>query len=651
MKTTGDGLLLEFASVVDAVRCAVDVQRGMAERNAGMPAEKRIDFRIGINVGDIIIDDDDIFGDGVNVAARLEALADPGGIYVSRVVRDQVRDKLNFTFEDLGSQEVKNIARPVEVFRVDLESAAPQAQRRLRKHWQRLTRGRPGRLLATGLVMLCAAGIAAWVLSHRDPASPKQIVGTPIASLAVLPLANLSGDPNQEYFADGMTDALITELAKISALKVISRTSVMQYKGAKQSLPDIARALGVDGIIEGSVLREGEQVKITVQLISAPSDTHLWAQEHVRDLRDILSLQSDVARSIAKQVKAALTPGEVASIASPKSVNPAAYDLYLRAKTLPERTQNVMRAIEFYEQATVIDPGYASAFGALGYTLIGAHDSGLVPRSDAFPRAQRAADRAIELDPEDLDAIKAQFAVTYTILRDYSAAERIIRRVLERAPNDAPSHSWLSRLLSLQGRFDEAIAEARRAVELDPQSVTRNSYLAEAYYGARKFDDCIEQAHRSLNLDPNAWGAYGPLSDCYDASGRYEEGAQALQRFWVLWGEDPGASAELVTAQSRGGYPARVRSALAYVLKQSQQASVSYWGAIAVYYALLGDKDRAFAYLDRAYREFDVVLRYVYAPEFDSLRDDPRWLTLLRRLNLDQTPVAKLPAAQAPAAR
>ena len=143
----------------------------------------------------------------------------------------------------------------------------------------------------------------------------------------------------------------------------------------------------------------------------------------------------------------------------------------------------------------------------------------------------------------------------------------------------------------------------------------------------------------------------GPLSDCYDASGRYEEGAQALQRFWVLWGEDPGASAELVTAQSRGGYPARVRSALAYVLKQSQQASVSYWGAIAVYYALLGDKDRAFAYLDRAYREFDVVLRYVYAPEFDSLRDDPRWLTLLRRLNLDQTPVAKLPAAQAPAAR
>ena len=204
--------------------------------------------------------------------------------------------------------------------------------------------------------------------------------------MAVLPLANLSGDPSQEYFADGMTEALITELAKISALKVISRTSVMQYKGARQSLPEIARALGVNGIIEGSVLREGDQVKIAVQLIYAPGDKHLWAQDYVRDLRNILALQSEVARAIAKQVKTTLTPEEDASIASTKSVNPAAYDLYLRAKTLPERTQNVMRAIELYEQATVTDPSYATAFGALGYSLIFAHDSGLVPRSDAFPR-------------------------------------------------------------------------------------------------------------------------------------------------------------------------------------------------------------------------------------------------------------------------
>ena len=259
-----------------------------------------------------------------------------------------------------------------------------------------------------------------------------------------------------------------------------------------------------------------------------------------------------------------------------------------------ERTQNVLRSIELYEQATVTDPSYATAFGALGYSLIFAHDSGLVPRSEAFPRGQRAADRAIELDPENLEAIKAQFAVTYTILRDYSAAERIIRRILERAPNDAQARSWLGRLLSVQGRFDEAIAEARRAVELDPQSVTRNSYLADIYYGARKFDDCIEQAHKSLNLDPNAWGAYGPLSGCYDAKGQYDEGAKALQQFWVLWGEDPGAAAELVTAQSKGGYRARVRSDLAYELKQSRHASVSYWGGIAIAHALLGEKDRAF---------------------------------------------------------
>ena len=277
VKGTGDGLLLEFPSVVDAVRCAVDVQRGMAERNAGIAPDQRLDFRIGINVGDIIIDGDDIFGDGVNVAARLEALADPGGICVSRVVRDHVVDKLSFTFEDLGAQEVKNIARPVDVFRVDLGSGTPQAHGPGRKRWQRMTRARVWRQIAAGLLIIGVGGIAAWAWLHRGPIPPKQTIDATINSMAVLPLANLSGDPSQEYFADGMTEALITELAKISALKVISRTSVMQYKGARQSLPEIARALGVNGIIEGSVLREGDQVKITVQLIYAPGDKHLLA--------------------------------------------------------------------------------------------------------------------------------------------------------------------------------------------------------------------------------------------------------------------------------------------------------------------------------------------------------------------------------------
>jgi tetratricopeptide (TPR) repeat protein len=433
-------------------------------------------------------------------------------------------------------------------------------------------------------------------------------------------------------------------------LKVISRTSVMQYKGTTRSLPEIAHALGVSGIIEGSVFREADQVKIAVQLISAPSDTHVWAQDYVRDVRNVLVMQSEVARAIVKQVKAVLTPSETSRLAASKQVNPEAYDLYLRAKALPVRTQSSLKAIELYEQAIAADTGYAPAYGALSQRLIRAHDAGLVPRSDAFPRAQRAAERAIEIDPEDVDAMKAQFWVTFTILRDYAAADGIIRHILERVPNDAEAHSLLSRLLLLFGRFDEAVAEARHAVELDPKSVNVNDYLASAYYGSRRYDDCIEQAHSTLKLDANAWGPYGHLQACLDAKESYEEGAKAMERFWVLWGEDPAEAAALVTAQSQGGYRARVRAALAFALRQSKTAKVSYWGDLAVNYALLGDKDKAFSSLDQSYNEFDSQIFYLYEPTLDSLRDDPRWRALLRRLNLDQTPMAKLPARPALAA-
>ena len=650
VKGTGDGLLLEFPSVVDAVRCAVEVQRGMAERNTGIAPDQRLDFRIGINVGDIIIDGDDIFGDGVNVAARLEALADPGGICVSRVVRDHVADKLSFTFEDLGAQQVKNIARPVDIFRVNLGSGRPRAYGPSRKLWQRLSRGPMWQQLATGLFVIGVGGITGWALLNREPVSPKQMIGAPINSLAVLPLANLSGDISQEYFADGMTEALITELAKIGALKVISRTSVMQYKGTRKSLPEIARALGVAGIIEGSVLRDGDQVKITVQLISAPSDTHLWAQDYVRDLRNILVLQSEVARAIAKQVKVTLTPVETASFASSKPVNPEAYDLYLRGRALADRAENRLRAIELYEQATAKDPDYASAYGALSYTLITTFNGGKLERTDAFPRALQAAQRAIELNPENLDAMKAQAAVASIIHRDFPTAEKVIRHILERAPNDAETHYWLARLLALQGHFDDAVAEGKRALELDPQSVERNADLAFIYLKVRKYDECIDQVHATLKIDPNSWRAYGVLGACYDAKGSYVEGAKALERHLVLWGEDPSMAAQMVTAQARGGYRARMLASLSDDLKQSERSNL-YWGGVASTYGVLGNKDKAFEYLDRAYQEYDPWILNLQDSAFDSLRDDPRWLAFLRRLNLLESPMAKLPAAPAAAAR
>ena len=506
----------------------------------------------------------------------------------------------------------------------------------------------PARTVAAGVVVVAILVVAATYLYFgRKKAG---VAVTPqITSLAVLPLANLSGDASQEYFADGMTESLITELSHIGALKVISRTSVMQYKGVKKPLPEIARQLNVDAVIEGSVMREGDQVKITVQLIHAPSDTHLWAQDYVREMRGILSLQSEVARAIAGQVKAALTPAETARFASSKKVNPEAYDLYLRGKA--ERSAgHWRRAVELFQQATEKDPNYASAFGALGASLIGAHNMGELPRNEAFPRAQQAVQRAIELDPEDLDALKAQVTVTFTILRDYQAAERIMRRILERAPNDGETHNWLGQILSLYGRFDESVAEARRAVELDPQSVQANTSLAGILFFARRYDEGISQARRALELGPDSFLAYFVLMNCYDAKGMYNEGAIAQQRFWVTSGGDPGAAALLVTAQAQGGYRGRMRFALARLLKLAKTSN-SFFGDIAWCYAVLGDKDQAFRYLERAYQEYDSWIFSIQSPAFDSLRDDPRWLAFLRRLNLQDTPMAKLPAAPALAAR
>lgn len=508
----------------------------------------------------------------------------------------------------------------------------------------------PGKLPVRALMVIAAAvaviGIAAaaYLLVARRRTSP---TAPQITSLAVLPLTNLSGDPSQEYFSDGMTESLITELSHIGALKVISRTSVMQYKGAKKPLPQIARELGVDGVIEGSVMREGGQVKITVQLIHAVSDTHLWAQDYVREMRGVLSLQSEVARAVAGQVKVALTPAEQARFSSSQAINPEAYDLYLRGRVMANR-YDMLKAIDFFEQATAKDPHYAAAYGALAYSLVIAHNHEQVPRSKAFPQAQQAAQRAMELDPEDLDAMKGRIGVEFTILRDYQAAERIMRHILERSPNDSEVHNWLAQILSLYGRFDESLAEARRAVDLDPQSLQANAALSSSYLFARRYDECIRQARKTVSLAPESFMSYWAFADCYDAKGMHDEGAKTLQRQWVLFGLDPEAAARLVSVQAQSGYRARVRFALAYNLKRSERSNRGF-GDIAYNYSLLGEKDQAFRYLERAYQEYDSAIFQIQHPAFDPLRADPRWMSLLKRLNLQDTPMAKLPSAPAPA--
>src|SRR6201984_1378116 len=345
VKNTGDGLLAEFASVVDAVRCAVEVQRGMIDREPMVTDERRIRFRVGINLGDVIVEEHDIFGDGVNVAARLEALAEPGGICISRVVRDQVRDRLDFLFEDLGEQQVKNIARPVRVYRVRPERPHPHppppqgggGERRRRGGGEEVARGAGG-----------------------GPAEPLPLPDKP--SIAVLPFANMSGDPEQEYFADGMVEEIITALSRIRWLFVIARNSSFTYKGQAVDVKQVGRELGVRYVLEGSVRKAGQRVRITGQLIDATTGAHLWADRFDGSLEDVFELQDKVASSVAGVIEPALQAAETARSAARPTTDPTAYDLYLRAFSMVLwSTRQTLEALRLMDQAIARDPRYGPA--------------------------------------------------------------------------------------------------------------------------------------------------------------------------------------------------------------------------------------------------------------------------------------------------
>src|SRR5437660_1683965 len=319
VKTTGDGLLVEFASVVDAVRCAVDMQRQMAERNAGVAAEQRIEFRIGLNVGDIIIDDKDIYGDGVNIAARLEGLAAPGGICVSRVVRDQVRDKLDFSFEDMGEQQVKNIARPVRVHRVAMGFES-----------------RP-----------IAPAISQPAISDRP-------------SIGVLPFDNMSADPEQEYFVDGIVEDIITGLSRIKWLLVIARNSTFVYKGRAVDVKQAGRELGVRYVLEGSLRKAGNRVRITAQLIEAETGTHVWAERYDRPLGDIFELQDELTLNVVGAIEPNLRQAEIERARRKRPENLDAYDLYLRAQPFAQVAMpgDAGKALALLDQALLLEPEY-----------------------------------------------------------------------------------------------------------------------------------------------------------------------------------------------------------------------------------------------------------------------------------------------------
>ncbi len=361
---SGDCFLAEFSSPVDAAVCAAEIQRELKAENVGRPEDRRMQFRIGIHLGDDRVEGERIFGDGVNIAARLQALAKPGGVCVSSKVRDEIESHLEFGYEDLGERTLKNIPKPVHAYRLRLEPPDAAAAARTQRSW-------PAPAMGLSLLLVVAA-LAAWQWMRDGRGPSRAIQPGSIRALAVLPLVDLSGNSEQAYFTDAMTEALISDLAKIASLDVVSRTSVMQYRGARKPLPEIARELNVDAVVEGSVLRAGQAVRITVQLVDARNDRHLWGKSYERDLSDILTLQREVAQAIAEEIRLQLTPADHQQLRRTPLVNPEAYEAYIKGRFFLRKVTRAdhARAVDYFEQAVQVDPEYAPAWAGLadGYT-------------------------------------------------------------------------------------------------------------------------------------------------------------------------------------------------------------------------------------------------------------------------------------------
>ncbi|MDP6342884.1 MAG: tetratricopeptide repeat protein [Alphaproteobacteria bacterium] len=467
--TAGDSILWEFPSVVEAVTAAIETQALIAERNEGLPDDRKMLYRVGINLGDVLVDGDEIYGDGVNVAARLEALAEPGGICVSRTVRNEVRDRMDIAFDSLGQVAVKNIARPIRVYRVlaEGEEAATPARGSARRR----------RYAAAAVVVLAivAAGGAWWwwqpgpepaeqaTFAHKLPDKP---------SIAVLPFANLSDDKEQEYFADGMTDDLITHLSKVNGLFVIARNSVFTYKGKNTKVQDVARDLGVRYVLEGSVRRAGGTVRINAQLIDAETGGHVWADLFDRDMRDIFALQDEVIKKIVQALAITLTPAERTQLVHRPTDDLEAYDYYLRAERRLYGHGITARgeAITLYEKAIGLDPEFAVAHAGIAMAAVDIwryEYSHVLPGPVARKRAYVAASKALKLDSRN-----------------------------------ARAFSVLGVLRVVEGRYDEAIEAARLAVSLDPSNSEAYVHLATVLTYAGEHPEALAAMETALRLNP-----------------------------------------------------------------------------------------------------------------------------------------------------
>jgi adenylate cyclase len=531
----GDSLLAEFPSVVEAVQCAVEMQRELSAKNAARPAGQRVEFRIGINLGEVVVEGEEIYGDGVNIAVRLEGLAEAGGICISEVVYDQVQNRLALGYEPMGEQPLKNIEKPVRVWRVHPESPGPvlQGQKTAgisgRYSWQK-------RWAVLVLFLTLGGAVMVRHLSFRPapPSSgvpPEQASALPLPetpSVAVLPFTNMSDDPEQDYFSDGMTDDLITDLSRLSGLLVIARHSVFAYKGKPVNLKDVSRELGVRYVLEGSVRRADAQVRINAQLIDATTGYHVWAERYDRALKDIFVLQDEIMQKIVRALEIKLTKEEQERFRLAPTNNLEAYDYFLRGWQYFWRLtqKDMVQARQMFERATQIDPQYAGAHAGLSTAYLNEFVFQWDPQPQTLERAFDMAQKAVTLD-DSLALAHHALGVVYPWKKQPEQAIAELERAIALDPNYANAYAMLADTLCWAGRPEEAIGLMKKAMRLNPHYEQYQSWyvytLGESYRFAGQYEEAITILKRALLLNPTFWPADIHLAVAYSELGQEEE--------------------------------------------------------------------------------------------------------------------------------
>jgi adenylate cyclase len=590
----GDNILAEFASVVDAVQCAVKIQEEIKARNATLPENRRMEFRVGVNLGDVIEEEGRIYGDGVNIAARLESMAEPGGILISGLVYSQVKNKISFEYEYLGEKTAKNINDPIAVYKV---------------------------------------------LSFPPPFGA-QVDGNPRVesakpSIAVLPFVNMSNDPEQEYFSDGITEELLTGLAKLGGLKVISRTSAFCFKGKDVDLRTIGKKLNVQNVITGSVRKAGDRLRISAQLIRVDDDTHVWAETFERELKDVFAIQDDISQAVVKRLKVQLLGNKGSAPLQGSIESQLSHDSYLKGLSSWNK-RDPKKAIEHLEQSIALDSQNALAYALLAtiYTFMTLMSS--YPPKMSYAKAKAMAMKALDIDGMLADAHVAVGVVKMAYEYDWVGAEQALLRAIALNPGLWSTHYYYAWYQFSVGRTDEAIAQIRRALELDPLSTHVTSYMGFGLIIKGQYDQAIEYCQRALEMTPNDPGAMANLGLAYAKKGMCEESIVILQRGASLFPENPFLMSALGYSCGVAGKRDEAQQIIDGFIDTSKKRYFSPM-FISRVYAGMREVDKAIEWLENAYEKRDPMFSLVKSvPSHDYLHTDPRFKALLKKMGLEE---------------